>query len=180
MPLSLVQVRAAIAAAPPVYTPLDDPTSSSLPEKDAFRVRVVVKDDRTDTGDAIEQRQYFSSADPTLLQGWPKELSTDGAGSPTFADINGDGHPELIIATSDGWVHAFEPNGFEAPGWPVHTGRLPISTTGNNAYTRGEVSGVRYNAVLLGSFLVRSGGIHAHTNRHGTDATRVQSCGFET
>src|SRR5207244_5923076 len=92
VPLDLAQVRAAIDAAPPVYTPLDDPTSTSLPEKDAFRVRVTVKDDRTDTGDAIEQRQYFSSADPTLLQGWPKELSTDGAGSPTFADINGDGH----------------------------------------------------------------------------------------
>ncbi|HLW17180.1 MAG TPA: S8 family serine peptidase, partial [Actinomycetota bacterium] len=151
VPLSLAEVRAAISAAPPVYTPLDDPTSYSLPEKDAFRVRVIVKDDRADTGDAIEQRQYFSSADPTLLPGWPKELSTDGAGSPTFADIDGDGHPELIIATSDGWVHAFKPNGSEARGWPVHVGRIPLPTTGNNAYTRGDVSGVRYNAILLGS-----------------------------
>src|SRR5438270_283020 len=57
--LSLAQVRAAIAAAPHVYTPLDAPTSYSLHEKDAFRVRVIVKDDRADTGDAIEQRQYF-------------------------------------------------------------------------------------------------------------------------
>jgi len=149
--LSLAQVRAAIAAAPPVYTPLDDPTSYSLPEKDAFRVRVIVKDDRADTGDAIEQRQYFSSSDPTLLPGWPKELPSDGAGSPTFADIDGDGHPELIVGTSDGWVHAFKPDGSEARGWPVHVNRLPIPTTGNNAYTRGEVSPVRYDAVLLGS-----------------------------
>ena len=151
VPLSLAAVRAAIAAAPPVYTPLDDPTSYSLPEKDAFRVRVIVHDDRADTGDAIEQHQYFSSSDSTLLQGFPKELPSDGAGSPTFADINGDGRPELILATSDGWIHAFEPDGSEAHGWPVHTNRLPIPTTGANAYTRGEVSSARYNAVLLGS-----------------------------
>src|SRR5258708_34362529 len=101
--LNLAQVRAAIDAAPPVYTPLDDPTSTSLPEKDAFRVRVIVKDDRADTGDAIEQRQYFSAADSTLLQGWPKDLSTDGAGAPTFADIDGHGRPRLITPASDGW-----------------------------------------------------------------------------
>ena len=40
--LNLDQVRAAIDKAPPVYTPADDPTSRDLPEKDAFRVRVVV------------------------------------------------------------------------------------------------------------------------------------------
>ena len=151
VPLSLSQVRAAIDAAPPVYTPLDDPTSYSLPEKDAFRVRVIVKDDRADTGDAIEQHQFFASNDSTLLPGWPKELPSDGAGSPALADIDGDGKPELIIATSDGWVHAFKPDGSEAPGWPVHVGRIPLPTTGDNAYTRGDVSGVRYNAVLLGS-----------------------------
>ena len=149
--LNLAQVRAAIDAAPPVYTPLDDPTSTSLPEKDAFRVRVIVKDDRADTGDAIEQRQYFSSSDSTLLAGWPKYLSGDGASSPAFADIDGDGKPELILGTSDGIVHAFKADGTEAAGWPVHTGALPLPATGNNAYTRGEVSRVVYSPVLLGS-----------------------------
>jgi hypothetical protein len=144
-------VRAAIDAAPPVYTPLDDPTSTSLPEKDAFRVRVVVKDDRADTGDAIEQVQYFSSNDSTTLPGWPRALPSDGASSPTFADINGDGKPELIVATGDGIVHAFEPDGSEAAGWPVHTDAIPLPTTGNNAYTRGEVPRAVYSPVLLGS-----------------------------
>ncbi|HEV2685378.1 MAG TPA: FG-GAP-like repeat-containing protein, partial [Actinomycetota bacterium] len=114
----------------------------------------VVHDDRADTGDAIEQHQFFSSSDSTLLAGFPKELASDGAGSPAFADVDGDGRPELIIATSDGWVHAFKADGSEARGWPVHVSRLNIPTTGNNAYTRGEVSPVRYNAVLLGSPMV--------------------------
>ena len=149
--LNLAQVRAAIDAAPPVYTPLDDPTSPDLPEKDAFRVRVIVHDDRPDTGDAIEQHQFFSSTDPTLLQGWPKFLPSDGAGSPSFADINGDGKPELIIATGDGIVHAFEANGSEAKGWPVHTDALPLPTTGDNAYTRGAVPHTVYSSVLLGA-----------------------------
>ncbi|TMK89402.1 MAG: hypothetical protein E6G57_01685, partial [Actinobacteria bacterium] len=60
-------MRAAIDKAPPVYTPADDPTSRDLPERDAFRVRVVVHadgDTTTPWKTAIEQRQYFSRADP--------------------------------------------------------------------------------------------------------------------
>ena len=76
---------------------------------------------------AVEQRQYFSHQDGDLLAGWPKFLNADGAGSPAFADIDGDGLQELIIADGNGLVHAFKANGTEAPGWPVHTNKVPLS-----------------------------------------------------
>src|SRR5438270_10963820 len=145
--LDLAQVRAAINAAPPVYTPLDDPTSRDLPEKDAFRVRVVVHadgDTATPWKTAVEQRQYFSHQDGDLLAGWPKFLNADGAGSPAFDDIDGDGLQELIIADGNGHVHAFKANGTEAPGWPVHTNKVPLSPS----QTAGQTV---YGPVLLGS-----------------------------
>lgn len=145
--LNLAQVRAAINAAPPAYTPADDPTSRDLPEKDAFRVRVVVHadgDTTTPWKTAIEQRQYFSHADAGLLGGFPKALNADGASSPAFADIDGDGLNELVMADGNGFVHAFKKDGSEATGFPVHTNRVPLSTTQTGGNTV-------YGPVLLGS-----------------------------
>ena len=140
-------MRAAIDKAPPVYTPADDPTSRDLPEKDAFRVRVVVHadgDTTTPWKTAIEQRQYFSHADPALLGAFPKSLNADGASSPAFADIDGDGINELVMADGNGLVHAFKSDGTEAKGWPVHTNRLNLSETQTGGHTV-------YGPVLLGS-----------------------------
>ncbi len=145
--LNLDQVRRAIATAPPVYTPVDDPTSRDLPEKDAFRVRVVVHadgDTTTPWKTAIEQRQYFSNGDPALVGGFPKYLDADGASSPAFADIDGDGVNELVIADGNGLVHAFKKDGNEAEGFPVHTNRLKLSAAQTGGHTV-------YGPVLLGS-----------------------------
>jgi hypothetical protein len=142
--LPLDEIRAAIDAAPPVYTPLDDPTSRELPEKDAFRVQVVVKDNDPDTGDAIEQRQYFSVPDQGLLPGFPRFLDADGATSPAFADIDGDGVDELVIGDGNGYVHAMKPDGSEVTGWPAHTAALTLPT-GNPIFEH------RYAALLLGT-----------------------------
>ncbi|MBI4259863.1 MAG: VCBS repeat-containing protein, partial [Actinobacteria bacterium] len=151
--LDMAEVRRAIDLAVPPYTPADDPTSRDLPEKDAFRVRVVVSDDRPETGDAIEQRQFFSVdlAAQGVLPEWPRFLEADGAGSPAFADLDGNGVDELVIADGNGFVHAFRADGTEAPGWPVHTGAIPLPASGDNAFTRSEVPGTVYAPVLLGS-----------------------------
>jgi hypothetical protein len=153
--LDLARIRAAIDAAPSVYTPLDDPTSPDLPEKDAFRVRVVVHTDRPGVPDAVEQRQFFSTHDPDLLPGFPRLLGSvaaDGAGSPAFADIDGDGANELVVPDGDGRVHAFKPDGTEARGWPVRTGRIRLPTTGDNGYTTAaELASDVRAPLLLGS-----------------------------
>ena len=126
--LDLAAVRRAIDAAPPVYTPLNDPTSRDLPEKDAFRVRIVVhaNGSKAPIDTAIEQRQYYSHHDVSLVAGWPRQLGADGAGSPAFADIEGTGGNDLIIADGNGFVHAYRPDGSEVPGWPVHTDAIPL------------------------------------------------------
>ncbi len=49
--INLAEVRSAIDTSVPPYTPADDPTARSLPEKDAFRVRVVVKTGRQAVAD---------------------------------------------------------------------------------------------------------------------------------
>ncbi len=145
--LDLAKVRALVDAAPPVYTPVDDPTSRDLPEKDAFRVRVVVHADGNDAPEttAIEQRQYFVRDDPQLLAGFPRFLAADGAGSPAFADLDGNGRSELVLADGNGLVHAWQADGSELPGWPVHTSALPLPK---------QFRGTVYAPVLLGAPLV--------------------------
>src|SRR4051794_22374899 len=149
--LDLAQVRQAIDSALPVYTPLDDPTSRDLPEKDAFRVRVVVHDNSGKTPDAIEQRQAFATPDQGVLAGFPKFLGADGASSPAFADITGDGQNELVLADGNGFVHAFRADGTEPKGWPVHTDAIPLPASGHNGFTAGAIGSRVYAPSLLGS-----------------------------
>jgi hypothetical protein len=47
-----------------------------------------------------------------------------GSASPRFVDLDGDGRNELVVATDDGTIHAFEADGSELPGFPV-SGDVP-------------------------------------------------------
>src|SRR5439155_22619811 len=57
----------------------------------------------------------------------------------------------LVVADGHGFVHAFEANGSELRGFPVHTDPIPLPTTGHNAYTGRSVPSTVYSPVLLGS-----------------------------
>src|SRR2546423_8331186 len=161
--LDMATVRAAIDSAVPPYSvpPFTDPTSPTHPEKDAFRIRVVVCAKGACPADgpalernpsvAIEQRQYFSAPQPGLVTGFPRYLNADGARSPAFAKLTSAGPNALVVADGNGYLHAFTPSGQELPGWPVHTDPIPLPTTGRNAYTRGLVSKTVYSPVMLGS-----------------------------
>ena len=152
--LDLAAVRQMIETSVPPYNVLDDPTSTSLPEKDAFRIRVVVHaegDTRQPWRTAIDQRQAFARDDATLLPGWPLFLGADGAGSPAFDDLDGDGRDELLIGDGDGEVHAFRADGSEAPGWPVTTDPIDVPRSGDNAYTRGSLPGTVHGAFMTGA-----------------------------
>jgi hypothetical protein len=110
----------------------------------AFTVRVVVSTAGTATRPAMtgeDRRQFFLHRDQDMLHGWPKELRTDGASSPLLIDLAGDNRNELVVATSDGIIHAYRADGSELPGWPVHTDQLPLHpgapayrTVGTNHY----------------------------------------------
>jgi hypothetical protein len=158
--LDMAAVRAAIDLnnlTAPAYNAANDPTSREMPEQDAFRVRVLTcigtcpADPDYDPTVAIEQRQYFARADGTLLPGWPKFLDGDGAGSATFDDLDGDNVDEMVIADGNGLIHAYQANGSEAAGWPVHTLPIPLPTTGANAYRRGDIATPVYGAILTGT-----------------------------
>ncbi len=73
-----------------------------------------------------DRRQLFLHRDQDMLPGWPKELQTDGASSPLLIDLKGSNRNQLVVATSDGWIHAYNETGSELPGWPVHTAQLPL------------------------------------------------------
>jgi hypothetical protein len=116
----------------------------------AFTVRVVVT---TGTGPSTmtgeDRRQLFLHRDQDMLSGFPMELRTDGASSPLLVDLDGDNRNELVVATSDGLVHAFRRDGSELPGWPVHTDSLSLHPT-EPAYATGGIGTDHYNAVLGG------------------------------
>ncbi|MDQ3876972.1 MAG: S8 family serine peptidase, partial [Actinomycetota bacterium] len=178
--LNMSEVADAVAAHPPAFDPANDPTSRSMPDKNAFRLRLVVDDlahvSAVDVAanncplpedanaelskyQGVFQKQLHvgtagtwpPSDDPDLFGGFPKQLGSDGAGAPAFVDLNGDGKDEVVLSSSDGKIYAFQSDGSQAPGFPVHTDPLPLPSTGSNAYTRGQVPSTVYSPVLLGS-----------------------------
>ncbi len=63
---------------------------------------------------------------PTWSAGLPGKI---GIGSPTLADLNGDGIKDIIVADESGTLHAFDgaKRGVELPGWPVRVDPTPGS-----------------------------------------------------
>ena len=117
----------------------------------AFTVRVVVT---TGSGGAAmsgeDRRQMFLHRDQDMLAGFPKELHTDGDSSPLLVNLAGDNRNQLVLATSDGVIHAYRPDGSELPGWPVHTDQLPFHLA-ERAFASGTgVTTDHYGAVLGG------------------------------
>jgi hypothetical protein len=94
----------------------------------AFTVKVVATTAGTDPAHTLtgtDRRQAYLHHDADLLPGFPKQFQSDIEASPVLADLDGDNRNELIIANSDGEVHAYRRDGTELPGWPFHTDRLP-------------------------------------------------------
>ncbi len=173
----------------------------------AFTVRVVVSTAQGTPMTGEDRRQLYLHRDQDMLAGWPRELRADGDSSPLLVDLEGDDRNDLIVATSDGVIDAYRPNGREAPGWPVHTARLPLHT-GEAAYRRGGVGTAHRQAVLGGlaaGDLFHDGQmdvvaddlggnvyawnaegrlvLHTHTNRSFSggplDCATVASCGLD-
>ncbi len=113
----------------------------------AFTVRVVVRTGAPRPMSGEDRRQLFLHRDREVLPHFPINLRGDGDSAPLLADIDGDNRNELIVATSDGVIHAYRRNGSELPGWPVHTARLPLHLA-ERAYGPGGVGTGHYGAVI--------------------------------
>jgi Subtilase family len=128
----------------------------------AFTVRVVVATAGSPSRPAMtgeDRRQFFLHRDSDLAPGFPKELRTDGASSPLLIDLDGDNRNEVVVATSDGIVHALRADGSELPGWPVHTDSLPLHAAARAYRTLGTGHYCAVLGALAGGDLFHDGRI---------------------
>jgi len=67
---------------------------------------------------------FFNNTDPALKRRYPRRLGSSGESSPVLADLTRDGVPEIVVATTDGRVRAW--NGKRrrlVRGWPRRSRR---------------------------------------------------------
>ena len=65
------------------------------------------------------RKTFGVRTDPTVHDGFPINLHASGESSPRLTDIDGDGKEEIVVATSDGLVHAIQLDTTELPGFPI-------------------------------------------------------------
>ena len=89
-------------------------------------------------------RVYVVEPDGTQLPGWPRciqgNAGTDcqspnaiGVGisaAPVLGDIDGDGHPEIIVGSNVAELHAFHGDGTSVAGWPIAVHTVEGTATG--------------------------------------------------
>lgn len=100
------------------------PANIGRPNDEPYSFVVKVVAESTSGGVTVtgsDRRQAFLHRDRDLLPDFPIALGGDVEASPVLADLDGDNRNELVVANSDGLVHAFRRDGSELPGWPVRS-----------------------------------------------------------
>ena len=121
--------------------PPSQQTSNGRPNSEpyGFTVKVVAQTTRAGTElTGEDRRNLYLHRDRDMLPGFPRYLRGDGEASPLLVDLDGDNRNELVVATADGLVHAYERRGGEVPGWPVRADSLSLHT-GGRAFRSGAV-----------------------------------------
>jgi hypothetical protein len=122
-----------------------------------FTVKVIASTEEPPAATGEDRRAMYLHRDADMLPGFPLKLASDGESSPAFADLDGDNRNELVVATSDGFVHAYTYDPAtgsvdELPGWPVR-GDVPgivAAHAAGRAYASGEVSTDLGGAIITG------------------------------
>ncbi len=136
------------------------PNGRPDPDRFSFTLRLVVIDNAGRMG--MDRRTDYLHDDPTLLAGFPKHYGASVDSDPTLAPIGPHYTNALIVATTDGVVHAYADNGKELPGWPVRTDAVPVHR-GEPAYRSGAVTDIPHGSIV-GAIAV--GDLRDATGRH--------------
>ena len=139
--LDLNAVRAALDARPGGGA-TSDPTAPSKgpgdpdPNEPAFTVRMVVTDANGNRGE--DRKMLFAYRDPTLHDGYLREITTGGEASQRLFDLNGDNRLDIVQADSSGQLNVLNHDGTPLKsfnkGRPVSTGVYSNAHLGAPAY----------------------------------------------
>lgn len=116
--LDLKKIPASYAKAPPAENVMP-PTG---PEQYTVTIRLRARDGNGLKGE--DRRSIGARADKDMVEGYPKSIGTEMSAAPTFVDLGGKRQLDLVFGTMDGTVNAIQPNGSQAPGFPVYTRQL--------------------------------------------------------
>ena len=101
-----------------------------------------------------DRRNLYLHRDHDLLPRLPARSSpSDGASSPAVRRPRRRQPQRADLRHSDGFVHAYRPDGSELPGWPVRSDPLPLHT-GGRAFASGAVSRRNVGGAILASLAV--------------------------
>jgi hypothetical protein len=97
------------------------------PDAHTVTLRLVVTDSRGNVGE--DRRTVAIHSDPTLRFA-PLALGASAESPPVLVDLDGDGALDVVLAGSDGAVHALRGTTLEElPGFPAHTNLLPVKAS---------------------------------------------------
>jgi hypothetical protein len=105
------------------------------PDGHTVTLRLTVEDSLGNVGE--DRRVVAIHTDATLKRA-PKQLGASAESPAKLVDLDGDGNLDIVLASSDGAIHAFQgATGEELPGFPAHTNTLPVGLT--PGFTTGAV-----------------------------------------
>jgi hypothetical protein len=98
--------------------PIEDPDAHTV------TLRLVVTDSRGNVG---EDRRTLAIHSDEMLRFAPRALGASAESPPALVDLDGDGALDIVLAGSDGVLHAFRGTTLEElPGFPAYTNPLPV------------------------------------------------------
>lgn len=83
-----------------------------------LRLRASAKNGKGEVVNGEFRKTVFLYKDPDLFDCFPIYIGASGESSAKIADIDGDGIEDIVVATSDGFVHVINSECKELKGWP--------------------------------------------------------------
>ena len=96
----------------------DQATGEAEQFSGTFELRVFGENPAGEEVAGVLRKTFGVRHDPQTLPGFPIYLGTSGESSPKLTDLDGDGREEIVLATSDGRVHAIRYDTTELEGFP--------------------------------------------------------------